>query len=158
MNALWKRFSEITVTKFLRLAGCELTGMFRQSGTRVLTQAAPAAKTAGTTLTANEVLGGLITGNLGTAAAGNYQLPTAASLEAALRAQVKELKANDSIDFTLVNISTVALEDITITTNTGWTLVGNMTVASNDAATSQSQGVFRARRTAADTWTLYRIS
>jgi len=43
---------------------------------------------------------------------------------------------------------------ITLTTNTGWTLVGLMTVV----ATAGTAQMFRARKTGDGTWTLYRIS
>lgn len=66
--------------------------------------------------------------------------------------------ANDAFDFSLINISTVAAEDADILTNTGWTLVGSMAVQSNDAITSKSSGRFRARKTGAGAWTLYRLS
>ena len=64
---------------------------------------------------------------------------------------------DQAFDFSLVNISTNAAEDADILTNTGWTLVGSMAVQSNDAITSKSVGRFSARRTAANTFTLYRI-
>lgn len=123
-------------------------------GLPVLKQGAPTALTVSALLTAAQLLNLLLTGNQGGAANANYQLPTAANLEAALP---MGLTTNDSFDFALINISAVAAETNTITTNTGWTLVGNMVVSSNNAATLQSQGVFRARKTAAGAWTLYRI-
>lgn len=132
-------------------------GAFRESGRNLRKQAAPAAKTTAVTLTAAEIMAGLLTANQGGAAAANYTLPLAADLETALLAAHPGLQTDDSFDFTLVNISTVAAEDITIVTNTGWTLVGNMVVASNAAATDQSWGTFRARRTAANTYSLYRV-
>jgi len=58
----------------------------------------------------------------------------------------------------LDNISTVAAEDADILAGAGWTLVGSMAVQSNDAITSKSSGHFRARRTAANTFTLYRVA
>jgi hypothetical protein len=129
-------------------------GFGTTSGLRVASQPAPAAKTVATTLTAAELMGGLITANQGGGAAANYTLPLATSLAAALGTG---FAINNSFDFTLSNISTVAAEDITIVTNTGWTLVGNMVVASNDAATSISTATFRVRRTGAATFTLYRL-
>lgn len=119
-------------------------------------QAAPAAKTTSTTLTAAELLGRLLTGNQGGGAAATYTLPLATDLETAIAAQVPA--QNDlAFDWTLINLSVVAAEDITIATNTGWTLVGKMTVESNDAVTSDARGTFRVRRTAANTYTLYRV-
>jgi hypothetical protein len=129
-------------------------GFGTTAGLRVSQQPAPAAKTVTTTLTAAELMGGLITANQGGGAAASYTLPLASDLAAALGAG---FAINNSFDFTLTNISTVAAEDVTILTNTGWTLVGSMVVASNDAATSISTGTFRVRRTGAATFTLYRL-
>lgn len=117
-------------------------------------QVTPTAKTVSATLTALEIWQGLITVNQGAGAASALQLPTAADLDLLLTDWV----ANDSFDFSLINISTTAADDASITTNTGWTLVGNMDVASNAAATDKSVGAFRARKTAAGAWTIYRIS
>ena len=117
-------------------------------------QVTPAAKTVSTTLTAAELLTRIITVNQAAGAASAQQLPTAAALDTAL----PYATTNTSIEFSVINISTVAAEDASVTTNTGWTLVGNMDVASNAAATDKSAGRFRARRTAAGAWTLYRIS
>lgn len=124
------------------------------------TQAAPAAKTTTTTLTAAELLGRLLTANQGGAAAASYTLPLATDLEVALRTLVgaPNLSADDSFDFTIINLSVVAAEDVTVLTNTGWTLVGKMTVESNDAVTSDARGTFRVRRTALNAYTLYRIA
>jgi hypothetical protein len=53
-----------------------------------------------------------------------------------------------------MNVDGTGTGVITLTTNTGWTLVGLMTVAAT-AGTSQ---MFRARKTGSGTWTLYRIA
>lgn len=117
-------------------------------------QGAPTAKTVSATLTAAEVLAGIITVNQGAGAASALQLPTAAAMDTALTG----FSAGDSFDISLINISTVAAEDASLTTNTGWTLVGNMDVASNAAATDKSAGRFRLRKTGAAAWTIYRLS
>lgn len=119
---------------------------------------APAAKTTATTLTAAEVADGWITANQGGGAAANYTLPTCANLETELLTRFALVPVGGCIDFIVVNISTNAAEDITLVTNTGWTLVGEMTIESNDSDRAQSFARFRARRTAANTYTLYRIS
>jgi hypothetical protein len=124
------------------------------------TQATPAAKTVSVTLTAAEILTGIITGNQGGGAAANYQMPTASAFEAALIAQfgpLPALPAQAKYDFNVINISTNAAEVVTITTNTGWTLFGDMNFAAN-AAGDQSGGQLRAVRTAANTYSLYRIA
>ena len=117
-------------------------------------QAAATAKTVSATLTAAEILAGLITVNQGAGAASTLTLPLATAMDTAL----PDFAADMAVDFSLINVSTVAAEDAAIATNTGWTLVGNMDVQSNDAATSKSAGRFRARKTAAGAWTLYRLS
>ncbi len=122
---------------------------------KLFNQGAQAAKTTSTTLTAAEIFGGLITGNQGAAGAATYTLPLAADVDTLLTAAA----ANDAFDFSVINISTVAAEDITIATNTGWTLVGNMVITESAAASgANSVGRFRARKTGAGAWTLYRIA
>jgi hypothetical protein len=155
----WKDILNLRVFRSVQFKrGAEFIGNRRDTGKRLITQAAPAAKTVAVTLTAAELLAGLITANQGGAAAANYTLPLAADVDTYLKAQFGDLKVNDSFDFALVNISTVAAEDITVVTNTGWTLVGGMVVNSNDAGTSISVGTFRARRTGAGAYSLYRIA
>lgn len=134
-------------------------GVFRETGRNLRKQAAEAAKTTSTTLTAAEIMAGIITGNQGAAGAATYTLPLATALETALLAVHPGLQNDDSFDFHVINISTVAAEDITIATNTGWTLVGSMLVIEQAAGNpGGSNGMFRVRRTAANTYTLYRIA
>jgi hypothetical protein len=59
--------------------------------------------------------------------------------------------------FSVINISAVAAEVITMTTNTGWTLVGDMTIACI-AVGDTSSGLFEWVRNSATTYTLYRLS
>lgn len=129
-------------------------GIF-QRGLRVPKQGTPAAKTVTVTLTAAEVLTGIITGNQAGAAAASYTLPLATDLQTALPVDVAN---DDAFDFAVINLSTVAAEDITILTNTGWTLVGSMVIESRDSDRAASSAMFRARRTATNTYTLYRIA
>lgn len=124
-------------------------------GLEVLSQGAPTALTTSATLTAAQVLAGILTANQGGGATAAYQLPTGSALQTALPAA---FAAGDAFIFSLINVSTVAAEDVTITTNTDWTLVGSMAVQSNDADTSKSSGRFMARKTADHVFTLYRIS
>lgn len=134
-------------------------GAFRETGRNLRKQAAPAAKTVSVTLTAAEIMAGLITGNQGAAGAATYTLPLATDLETALVAAHPGLANDDSFDFAIINLSAVAAEDITVATNTGWTLVGSMVVESNEATAQKGpQGAFRARRTAANAYSLYRIA
>ena len=108
-------------------------------------QGAPTALTAGATATAAQLANGLFTFN-GTA--GNLQLPTVADLEAEVSSATK---VNAAFDFYVINID-AGTDDITVTTGTGWTIVGNAVVTEN------TSGHFRARKTGDGTWTCYRVS
>lgn len=136
-------------------AGSGKDGCVISRGTRLRKQVAQTAKTTSATLTAAELLTGIITGNQGAAGAATYTLPLAADVDTALPDSI----ADDSFDFSVINISTNAAEDITVATNTGWTLVGTMVVESNEATAQKGpSGRFRARKTAAGAWTLYRLA
>lgn len=167
----WRKLSSLEIFKSLMFTGNAEIQTRQANGTIVAKrasklfadnsigrQAAPAAKTTSTTLTAAEILGGLITGNQGAAGAATYTLPLGADLEGALLAYGPP-QVDDSFDFSVINLSVVAAEDITIATNTGWTLVGTMVVESNEATAQKGpSGTFRARRTAANAFSLYRMS
>jgi hypothetical protein len=112
-------------------------------------QAAPVALTTGVTLTAAQVTNGIILGSPG-ASAVSYQLPTCADLDTL----VSSAKTNSSFDFSVINVDGNTSGVITLTTNTGWTLVGLMTVV----ATAGTAQAFRARKTGDGTWTLYRLA
>lgn len=127
-------------------------GVIITRGVLLVKQGAAAAKTVSATLTAAELLTGEITVNQGGGAPSALQLPLATAVDTAL----PDSAAGDAFDFSLTNISTVAAETASITTNTGWTLVGNMLLAANGAVTDNSQGLFRAKKTGAGAWTLTR--
>lgn len=110
---------------------------------------APATATATATLTAAQVLNGILLGSPGSSAA-SYTLPTVADLETALPSADK---AGVSFDFSVVNVDGSGSGVITLVTNTGWTLVGLMTVV----ATAGTAQMFRARKSGTGTWSLYRI-
>lgn len=136
-------------------AGSGANGSVIQRGVSLVTQGAPTDKTVSATLTAAEVLAGIITVNQAAGAASAQQLPLAADMDTAL----PDAAAGDAFDFSVINTSTVDAEDASVTTNTGWTLVGNMDVPAYSAAGSlNSSGRFRARKTGAGAWVLYRIS
>ncbi len=134
--------------------GTGIAGMIIKRSIELVAQGAPAAKTTSATLTAAEVKTGIITVNQGAAGASAQQLPDGTAMDAAF----PDAAVGDAFDFSVINISTVAAESASLTTNAGWTLVGNMDIAANNAATTKSAGRFRARRTAAATWSLYRLS
>lgn len=111
--------------------------------TTTIQQGTPATLNVTGTLTAAQIGTGLITST--TAAAVAATLPLATAMDTANPSAV----ALTSIDFSVVATGANA---VTMTTNTGWTLVGNMVVATT------TSGRFRATKTAAGAWTLYRLS
>lgn len=135
-------------------AGSGLDGVIISRGVQLVTQGAPTAKTTSATLTAAEVLAGIITINQAGGATSAQQLPTASAMDTAL----PDAAAGDAFDFFVINTSTVDAEDASLTTNTGWTLVGAMDVPAYSAAGSlNSSAMFRARKTGSAAWTLYRL-
>lgn len=93
---------------------------------------------------AASLLGGIVTA---TPTAGrNVQLPTGTALDAA-----SEFAIGDSIDWSLITLAAFAL---TITVNTGHTIVG----AAATGATTGSAARFRTRKTADNTFVTYRLS
>lgn len=113
-------------------------------------QAAPQTATTDATLTAAQFTGGLLVGSPGTSAAA-YTLPTVTSLEAV----VTNAKTNSTFRLTVINLGTSS-GVITMTTNTGWTLVGKMTIPIT--STDGSSATFLARKTGDSAWSLYRVS
>jgi len=112
-------------------------------------QAAAATATVTATLTTAQLLNGIIAASPGASAAA-YTLPLATDLDAA----VVNAKTNSSFDFSIINIDGSGSGVITVTTNTGWTLAGLMTIA----ATAGTTHMYRARKTGTGTWTLYSLS
>lgn len=136
--------------------GSGLDGVIIERSVKLVKQGAPTAKTVSATLTAAEVLAGIITVAQAGGATSAQQLPLAADLDTALPAAA----TGDAFDFTVINISTVDAEDASITTNTGWTLVGSMDLPANNSSSvdHNCSGRFRARKTGTATWVLYRLS
>ena len=93
--------------------------------------------------TAADVLTGIVTATPTTTR--SIQLPTGANLDLAT-----EWAIGDSFDFSVITLAAFAL---TITVNTGVTIVGSAATA----ATSGASARFRCRKTAADTFVVYRI-
>lgn len=135
-------------------AGSGVDGMVIERSVKLVAQGAPTAKTVDATLTAAEVLAGIITVNQGAAGTSSQTLPLASAMDTA----IPDAAAGDAFDFTVINISTTDAEDATLITNTGWTLVGNMEVQAASALTLNTSGRFRARKTGAAAWSLYRLS
>ena len=93
--------------------------------------------------TAAEVLTGIVTATPTTTR--SIQLPTGANLDLAT-----EWAIGEEFDFSVITLAAFAL---TITVNTGVTIVGSAATA----ATSGASARFRLRKTAADTFIVYRI-
>jgi hypothetical protein len=110
----------------------------------------PVSVTTAATLTAAQVLNGLILANSGiTAASVTYTLPTVADLELTLS---NSDKVGTAFTFRLVNLGTSSGTAI-IATNTGWTITGSLTMTVPITTGAQ----FVARKSAAGAWTLYRV-
>ena len=125
-----------------------------QNEMEFIPQVAPSTASVTATLTVAQLAVGILTVNQAGAAACTLTLPTGALMDATFT----NMQNNASFDFSVINISTVDAEDATLAVGTGWTAVGNVTVAANSGVTTISSARFRARRTAAATWTLYRLS
>jgi hypothetical protein len=98
-------------------------------------------------LTVAQLTNGIILGSPGSSAT-SYTLPTVAALDAALG----NAKIGSSFPVSVVNVDGSGSGVITLVTNTGWSLVGLMTVAAV-AGTAQ---LFRARKSGDGAWVLYR--
>jgi len=109
----------------------------------------PVTATTTTTFTAAQVLNGLILVNSGITANVAYTLPTVADLEAVL---INSDKVGTSFTFRVVNLGTSS-GTATITTNTGWTITGSLTMA----IPITTGAMMIARKSAAGAWTLYRV-
>ena len=124
-------------------------------GQPIITKApAPTSGTTSVNATEAEMLGGI---HVKTPSAGqNWQLPNGTEMDAAIGAAA--LAVGDTFDFTMINLGTTG-DIVTITTDTGFTVVGYMGVhpATDGATLGYGAGHFRARRTAANTWVLYRV-
>lgn len=135
----------------------ESGGQFNQRGTSFKAQPAPTAKTVANTLTIAELLTGIIAAvPTATGATAAYTLPTGALIDAGVTMEV-----NDSFDWVLINSALAAADTITVTADTGHTIVGNPVVQSLHASTGATMGyssLWRTRKTAANTFVTYRIA
>jgi len=107
----------------------------------VVIQGAPAAVSAAGTLTAAQLLSGIV---VCSGTPGTQTLPTVALLEAAL----VNPKVDSGFEVSFVN---TAGSTLTLAVGTGWTIVGLATAATATSAT------FRARKTGDGAWSLYRL-
>jgi hypothetical protein len=124
------------------LAALHVTGNTMTTGVVYKNQPAEASKAAAATLTIAELLNGLIRY---TGAAANLTLPTGTNIEGGVPAT---FPTNMSFDFSVINTGTGTA---TLVTAAGLTLIGAMGVAIN------TTGAFRVRKTATNTFTVYRV-
>lgn len=117
--------------------------------TQLEQQTAPATLNATGTLTAANMLTGLVTST--SAAAVTATLDTGTLFETALIAAFPGLQVGDSVDFSIVNTGP---NSFTIATAAGWTDGGNAFTAVLTATSAR----FVARRTAANAYTLYKMA
>lgn len=110
----------------------------------------PVSVTTAQTLTAAQVLNGLILANSGISASVNYTLPTVAALETEL---TNSDRVGTSFTFRVVNLGTGSGTAV-IVTNTGWTISGSLTMT----IPVTTGAVLVARKATATTWTLYRVA
>jgi hypothetical protein len=108
---------------------------------------APQTATSTATLTAAQILGGMLVANPSTSAA-TYTLPTAVAIDNAL----PNATAGNTFDLAIVNIGTSS-GTVTLSLGTGITDGGNALVA----LAVTSSGLFRFRKTADGAYVVYRI-
>lgn len=111
---------------------------------------APVSVTATATLTAAQVLNGLILANSGVTAQQTYTLPTVADLEAAL---TNSDKVGTSFTFCVVNLGTSSGTAV-IAAGTGWTVSGSLTMT----IPVTTGAMLVARKSGAGAWVLYRVA
>lgn len=111
---------------------------------------APVSVTATATLTAAQVLNGLILANSGVTTTQTFTLPTVADLEAALP---NSDKVGTSFQFSVVNLGT-STGTAVIAAGTGWTVSGSLTMT----IPVTTGAIMVARKTGTGAWTLYRIA
>ena len=122
----------------------------------VKSQGAPNAQTTTATLTIANLLTGIVTGTHTAGATQTYTLPTGTLVDAAL-----QFSANDSFDWSLINLSAAAVDTVTVAAGADHTIVGNPIVQSAHASTGGVYGnssLWRTRKTAANTYVTYRIA
>jgi len=128
-------------------------GAVEVAGTFCKDQPTPTAKTTAVTLTAAELLTGIITATHSAGATQAYTLPTGTQMSTAL-----EVANDQAFDFTIINLSAALVDTVTLTANTAFTIVGQALIESAHADSEfPSSGTFRARKTAANTWVAYRL-
>jgi hypothetical protein len=129
-------------------AGGYQVGAGNRAETTMGYAAAPQTATATATLTAAQILGGMLYANPSTSAA-TYTLPTAALIDAAL----PNATVGSTFDLSIVNVGTSS-GAVTLSMGTGITDGGNAAVA----VAITSSAAFRFRKTAEGAYTVYKIA
>jgi hypothetical protein len=111
---------------------------------------APVSVTATATLTAAQVLNGLILTNSGVTSSQTYTLPTVTDLEATL---INSDRIGTAFSFRVVNLGTSSGTAV-IAAGTGWTVSGSLTMT----IPVTTGAMMIARKTSATGWTLYRVT
>lgn len=121
---------------------------------------APTAMSVTATITSAAILNNLITGNQAGGAAATYTMPTGAVFAAIADPFFSGGWPTDyAMEFTVLNISTVAAEIITVAGAAGMTAVGNMVIAPNVAAPATPPvAQFWIRKTGNATFSFYRVA
>ena len=148
------RFFDTTTNEHLVYDGVawRTSAVVKQQGT-------PSTPTTAATLTIANLLIGIITATpTATGATVAYTLPTGTNMDTA---NSSSFVTGDSFDWSISNLAAAAADTITITANTGHTIVGNPIVQSSHATTGGITGnaaMYRSRKTGAATWITYRIA
>lgn len=132
------------------LNGTGINGSTRELGLTLHAQGSAGVLNSTGTLTAAQMLAGIITSTAGAAVAAT--LPLATAIDTA----IPDAAAGDSFDFSVINTSGTPGNTFTIGTASGWTLVGSMVVT--PVTTVGASGRFRAAKTGAGAWTMFRLS
>ena len=111
---------------------------------------APVSITATATLTAAQLVNGLILANNGVTSAQTYTLPTVADLEAALS---NTDRVGTTFQFRVVNLGTSSGTAI-IAAGTGWTVTGSLTMT----IPVTTGAMLVARKSGVGAWVLYRVA
>jgi len=131
-------------------AGGYQVGVGNVSEPNIVAIPLPESVAATATLTAAQVLNGILLVGSGATAAQTYTLPTVALLENDLR---NSDKVGTSFQFTVVNLGTSSGTAI-IAAGTGWTVTGSLTMTI--PITTGASMV--ARKSGEGAWTLYRVA
>lgn len=125
---------------------------------RIANQGTPTAKTGAATITIADILSGIVTITHATGSTVALTLDTGTAMDAG---RPSYMKADEAIDWVIINLSSAAADTATLTAAaSGHTIVGVPVVQSAHSTTGGLYGnaaQFRSRRTAANTWVTYRI-